>query len=134
MRTFLTGLVCLPLCWFLAGCAKGHSTATVSGIVTYRGQPLTTGKIAFIDPEGHAGSGPIEDGRYSVQAPVGECKVGIESREPDPVEETKTAKQGRPGMLIGKSWIPEKYASPHNSGLTFKVENGDNQKDFNLKD
>jgi hypothetical protein len=36
-------------------------------------------------------------------------------------------------MYIGKSFIPERYENVQESGLTFKVEKGDNKADFDMK-
>ena len=133
MRRCLPRLVCLPLCLFLLGCSK-DPTAPVSGSVTYKGQSLSVGKVSFIDAKGRAGYGPIKDGRYSIRAPIGDCKVSIESTEAEVPEDPKQRKQGRPGMFIPKSFIPEKYGSPEKSGLTFKVEDKENTAGFALKD
>ena len=50
----------------LAGC--GASTATVSGEVTYDGQPVGDGYITFTpaDGKGNDAGGPISGGRYTV--------------------------------------------------------------------
>jgi hypothetical protein len=135
MKKYLRCVVCLPLCLFLFGCSRGHPTAPVSGTVTYKGKPVAFGKVTFIDKEGRAGFGPLQNGQYSFRAPVGDCRVGVTSRDLEPPpEERKGAKMVRPGMYIGKSHIPEKYESPDHSGLTFTVENKDNKKDWNLTD
>jgi hypothetical protein len=130
-RTLLVGL---PLCLVLLGCSQKFPTAPVSGTITYKGQPVSFGKVSFMDAQGRAGWGDIHDGQYSLRAPVGDCKVRIESRDLEPPPDSKKAKQARPGMYIGQSHIPEKYESFQQSGLTFNVENKDNKADFILKD
>jgi hypothetical protein len=134
MRKWQTRLMCLPLCLFLFGCSRGHPTAPVSGTVTYKGQPVAFGQVTFIHTYGHTAFGPIKDGRYSMRAPVGDCRVAISSLESDPPQDPKQRKQIRPGMVVPKSFIPEKYQRPDKSGLTFKVENKENIADFTLQD
>ena len=108
--------------------------ADVSGTVTYKSKPVTFGRVTFIDDQGRPGFGDIaSDGRYKLRAPVGDCKIAIASREVEPPPDAKGVKQQRPGMYIGKSFIPEKYESHIESGLTFKVEAKPNQADFDLK-
>jgi len=134
MKKSGTLLVCLPLCLVLLGCSRKNPTAPVSGTVTYKGQPVSFGKVTFKDEQGRAGWGDISNGQYSLKAPVGDCTVAIESRDLEPPPDPKKSKQARPGMYIGKSHIPEKYESFKDSGLTYKVENKDNKVDFTLKD
>jgi hypothetical protein len=108
--------------------------ADVSGAVTYKGKPVTFGRVTFIDVQGRPGFGDLaSDGRYQLKAPVGECKVAITSREVEPPADSKATKQVRPGMYIGKTFIPEKYESHIESGLTFKVEAGVNKANFDLE-
>jgi hypothetical protein len=98
------------------------------------GKPLILGRITFVHGSGRTGSGDIgKDGRYSLRAPVGDCKIAIESRELEPPPDPKKRKMVRPGMYIGKSFIPERYQNHLESGLTLKVQTGDNKGDFDLK-
>jgi hypothetical protein len=108
--------------------------APVSGTVTYKGQPVAFGHITFLHTKGPTAFGPIENGRYSFRAPVGDCKVAVSSVEKEPPNDPKLRQQARPGMFIPKSFIPEKYQLPDKSGLTFTVEEKDNKADFVLKD
>jgi hypothetical protein len=135
MKKLVAGIGCLLLC-FVFGCGNKVKTAPVSGTVTYKGQPVTFGKITFIDSQGRPGFAELgADGRYTLRATVGECKVALEAREIEPPHDPKQRKQARPGMYIGKSFIPEKYENPQQSGLTFKVEDKENNTaDFALKD
>jgi len=120
----------------IIGCGvKQHPKAPVSGKVTYKGGPVTTGRVVFINATGQDGFGDIgPDGGYKLEAPIGECKVAITSREKEPGPDSKTAKQVRPGMWVGKSFIPEKYENHMGSGLTFTVEQGQNTANFDLKE
>ncbi len=139
MKTSVTAGLGLVLS-LLLGCSSDRM-APVSGKVTYKGKSVTQGpyqgKITFVDPDnpGRVGVANISaDGTYKVRAPIGACKVAIESAELEPPPDPKKRTQVRPGMFIGKSLIPEKYMSYAQSGLTFQVQKGENTKDFDLKD
>jgi hypothetical protein len=65
----------------LAGC--GSATGNVSGVVTYRGQPVTGGLITFLPADGSHNSvavGIDGQGRYFVDLPAGEVTVAIDTR------------------------------------------------------
>ena len=67
VRTFLVRLLPLALLVSLTpGC--GNSTASVSGEVTYNGEPVGDGYITFLpaDGKGPSGAGPIEGGHFTV--------------------------------------------------------------------
>jgi hypothetical protein len=106
----------------------------VSGTITYKGQPVASGSVTFMNTQGHSAFGPIQNGQYSFRAPIGDCKIAISSVEEEPPQDPKQRQQARPGMFIPKSFIPEKYRQPDKSGLTFKVEDKQNTADFALKD
>ena len=59
----------------LAGC--GESLATVSGTVTFAGQPLAKGQIQFTPTSGAPVGAPIVVGKYTTQLPPGEVTVLI---------------------------------------------------------
>src|SRR5438445_7202157 len=70
------GALCLLI---LGGCSGAPTTATVSGKVTFKGQPLTGGRVAFLSEDGRVDFAVIKDGKYSTsQAPTGKIKVSIE--------------------------------------------------------
>lgn len=135
MKRSVAGACLVATCTiFFAGCGNGGAaTAEVSGKVTYKGEPLGTGSVLFLNSLGQPASGTIgPGGQYRLRATLGSHKVGIESREPSVPDTRKTAK---PGMgLPGKSLIPEKFGQTDNSGLTADVKSGSNQLDFDLKD
>jgi hypothetical protein len=106
--------------------------APVTGTVTFKGQPLPTGEVVFQPAEGRPAHGVIENGQISsVQtyepgdgAPVGDLKVAIFATESDSSDPS--------GMGV-KSLIPEKYNDATKSGLTAKVEAGqDNNVELKL--
>jgi len=78
----LFALCSLPLL-VLSGCSGGKGKkANVTGTVTYNNKPLPRGKITFVPSgKGTPVTGVIEDGKFDVKgAPVGECKVLIDTR------------------------------------------------------
>lgn len=80
LRNFSTFLV-LGLVIFSTGCGGGGG-ASVSGSVSFNGQPLDKGQISFVpsDGKGSPVSGTISGGKFSVaKVPVGKCKVVISS-------------------------------------------------------
>src|SRR5262249_54299640 len=86
-RSWLVGTCILGLAAF-SGCAPGprtFPTGEVSGKVTYKGEPISLGKITFITTgvTGDFGSGTINDGVYTLDAPVGRCKVEIQMQTDD---------------------------------------------------
>ena len=90
--TLKGGLVLtLPLC-LLAACGCGgnenpHAPASVTGKVTYKGEPVPAGLINFIPKtEGPSATGSlIADGTYSItDAPAGEFTVTIDNESLNP--------------------------------------------------
>lgn len=126
MRAVTLGLLA-PLLLVPSGCGQKNLTAPVSGLVTYKGKPLTRGRVVFTHDSGQYGHGDIgPDGRYTLQAPLGACRVAITCREDPPLNPP-------PGLLILKSLIPERYEDYMNSGLTFDVQQSANTADWNLQ-
>jgi hypothetical protein len=131
MRTIVSLIVLAA--FLLMGCESKFPTAPVSGVVTYKGKPVTHGKVVFFhETAPHAGGGTIElDGRYKLDAPVGNCRVAIQSREVPPKDLPK--EKINPGYFLGlKSEIPERYEDHMRNGLRFTVNEGDNTADWKL--
>ncbi|HEY4259942.1 MAG TPA: hypothetical protein VGM98_07275 [Schlesneria sp.] len=128
-----------------SGCGGtgGPERAIVSGEVTFDGQPIETGVIAFI-PDG-ATKGPtagaaIQNGRYATPAssgPVlGPHRVEIVAhRTGRVIEGAGIEGSGGPSgsIVLEKSemYVPTQYNK--NSTLTFEVKSGKNVQDFPLK-
>jgi len=133
LSTLLGLLVCCVI-----GC-RDSRMATVSGLVTYQGKPLTQGavqKIVFLHPSGPYGGAAIgPDGRYTLKAMIGPNQISIQCREPDyNLDDPSRAPGNRAGFtMIGKSLIPAIYADHQHSGLTFEVKAGENTANFDLK-
>lgn len=146
----------------IAGCTGSSKTpCTVSGKVTYKGQPVTGGSIAFNptseDQQGMYGYDIKPDGTYegTSSLPVGEYIVVIDTESLNP----NKAKQDAGGMggknekmqqmyrekmkQMGKGGnppqgtyvqIPKKYSDKKTSDLKAKLTSGKNVKDFELTD
>jgi hypothetical protein len=126
------------------GCAK--QAATVSGSVTYKGQPLKGGVVAFIPEKGATVPAQIgEDGTYTAEGvPVGEVTVTVDTSslkppagfrgggppryEPPPNAPAGTKYKPPDLGSNAKNYveIPDKYMDPQESGLKFTVKGGKN--------
>lgn len=123
----------LALVLGLSGCdggEKGKPTATVSGTVTFNGQPVKVGLVNFeSDPPGNAAQGELKDGKFSVNGPVflGKYKVTIgPPRGAPPIP-------GQTAPIPDMKDVPKKYESPRTSDLTAEVKKGSNDLKFELK-
>lgn len=148
----LSGLAACGLCLLLAGCSDdGLGTRyAVSGVVTYKDQPLAKGKITFLpdDPAGRAATGDIVDGSYQLStqsaadgAFPGKYKVTVTALSVDDSKVIENAKGGVGNQMdvikanqAAKPLIPPKYLSPDTSGLTAEVKEQSNKFDFALTD
>jgi len=131
------------------GLGKRYS---VSGTVTYKGQPLEKGAISFYatgeGAEARGAAGVITDGQYTLStqsegdgAFPGDYLVVISARQPDLSAAAKHVNGGsyRQDDVMkanknAKSLIPKKYEVPEQSGLKAKVEAKSNTIDFTLTD
>lgn len=115
----------------LVGCGRGPELGAVSGTVTYKGQPLTEGKIILYPAKGRPAEGRIENGRIldvttlekGDGATLGPTAIAIESQE-KPIDMYKPAK-----------WrIPQRYGNPKASGLKTDIRAGANKLELSLAD
>lgn len=116
-----------------AGCGpQGPKTYTVSGTVTFDGQPVAEGEIAFRDAAGQERGygGKITAGKYSFESTPGSKTVEITAMREIPgkmVEDNPGEKT--PAMEM---YIPAKYNSE--TTLTAEVsDSGENVLNFDLK-
>src|SRR5262249_15289796 len=133
------------------GCGSG--SATVSGRVTYQGEPLTAGDLIIYGANGQIQSGQISaDGTYAIyKAPVGDVKMAVltpkdlpAQRPPEPGGVWQGKKGGRKKTLIKEEFkppppvkvvpIPDRYKEPDKSGLNFTLKRGEQTIDLNLKE
>lgn len=120
--------ICLFLVSCLIGCGPtGPKTYPVSGTVTFDGKPVKVGDIIFIPLDRKLGpeAGTISDGKYTLRAKVGKCRVEITALDIGP--NTKYMN----GSPIAENFIPERYNLE--SELTAEVSpDADNAFNFEL--
>ena len=157
MRRWATAAMALTIAG-LVGCSDDGLARrySVSGKVTYKGEPLPKGLISFIspDPEGRSALGTIEKGYYTLttQDPgdgafPGTYTVTITSKTPDFVAAGDKAKaKGNTAAYIPQDFtaeankkapnaVPEKYGIATTSGLKAEVKAQANKNvDFALVD
>jgi len=146
------GLLLLGLMALSVGCSTNtKARGTVKGKVTFSGTPLPSGTVAFYGANNTLGSASIEkDGTYAIpDAPLGQVRISVTVPKPPPpgmmgpgMAASKSIKSvdpesGKSISLVPSEQtkivpIPEKYASPDSSGLTFTVEKGEQTHDIKL--
>lgn len=140
--------ICLASLW-ISGCGGGGglpsgAKGTVSGKVTYSGQPVPQGCIVtFLGANGLTGSGVTDgSGNYRISMRdgrnvlAGGYKVSVSPPPPPPIsdeEAMKLSMAGKPTVQEVKE-VPEKYRNPESSPLSFEVMEGDNTFDIALTD
>ncbi len=137
-------ILCLVPLLLAAGC--GRSTASVSGTVTLNGAPLQGGGTVTFQGQDRGASGVINpDGTFTIpNAPVGEVQVAVvadrgtaagvtEAPPPDPAQ-MQAPRTLAPTLLRPPAFgnVPMKYSDPSTSGLTCKVEKGEQTIDLTL--
>ena len=139
-----------------AGCSSGlrtFPTGEVSGKITFKGEPISLGKITFITTgsTGDFGTGIINDGAYTLDAPLGLCKIEIQMQTDEnkgavPPQQMKMIKAKMKAMkdkgmkvpdelpVTKKTTfnLPEKYKFADKSDLQFEVKAGKQTKDWDL--
>lgn len=133
MRIRCTGaMAVLAAVLTVLGCGGGPKTGEVSGTVTIDGQKAPTGSsITFLpaDGKGPSAGAMIDDGRYTATVPVGNSKVEI--RAPKFTAEKTQGGPGGGGERVIGDLLPAKYHDK--SELTFDVQSGRNEKNWDLK-
>jgi hypothetical protein len=136
-----------------AGCGTGTpQRASVKGKVTLSGKHLTAGSVMFFGKDAST-SAPIDkDGNYAMlDAPIGEVQVTVTVPKMSPgavmmmkrmktstaLKNTKsvdpeTGKSISMAMPTNVVPIPDRYADPSTSGLSYKVEPGEQTHDIPL--
>jgi hypothetical protein len=127
-------LVVLTTSLFLLGCGSGDAGRyTVTGKVTFQGQPVEQGEITFEDPTaGQVNSSQLgSGGSYSLDVPAGDFKVSVAP----PLIEMKGTADSPPDMVRNPAVknIPKKYWVRETSGLSAKVDKNAKAFDFELK-
>lgn len=125
----------------LCGCG---GTSKITGKVTFQGSPLKGGYIAFVNSDGKAWVGPIEqDGSYSVaNVPTGEMKITVETSSQKraaaapsykPPEDAPAGGYKPPPVVDRYTAIPKIYENADDTPLTVTVKSGKMEHNINLE-
>ncbi len=149
-KTIVSCFALLMLANLLAGCGpeKPQNEATVTGKVTYNGQPVENATVLFQtdDFSYTAAGGTDAEGVYTLSdGTASGCKPGEyvvtiskteTTSEGEHVSEDDPA-YGDPGStpkVTTTHLLPEKYADPLSTDLKATVQAGENTIDFTLED
>lgn len=135
-----------------AGCGGKTNRATVSGKVTYHGQPLPGGSLV-LHPANGGPDYPItlnSNGEFQVSgAPLGDMKVTIDNSSlrniPPPGTSPYGAVKPPPGQKLEMPQVstegmghyvkvPAKYQGVKTTPLTWTIQKGSEKKEFDLTD
>ncbi len=125
-----------------AGCGRSDRSplGKVTGMVTYKGEPVETATIVFHNPQGRSAIGQIIDGMIenvttydtlNDGAAIGTLAVTI---HPVGARETLMHKPIEPPKPPAKPPFPRRYDDPETSGLTAEIQAGNNDLFFELTD
>jgi hypothetical protein len=133
-------------CWFVAsilgvaaivvsspGCGGNkNKKVTIAGTVSYKGQPLSSGMLRFVGPNGVAPSAaPIQkDGKFIMtDVTPGEVQASIMA-----TPQSSGASDGKtnPGPKIKPAELPEKYQDPDKSGLKYTITSHTTKLDIKI--
>jgi hypothetical protein len=143
-----------PVFWLLAvtlsllglvapGCAVvAPDVGRVSGTVTFEGQPVTSGEVVFVLENGEQFRCQLK-GQCIYEfkdLPVGLVKIAVRTFRPSPFPEPVPGKPkpvqtalSPPAKDKPYIQVPDHYADPDKSGLTLKVEKGEQKYPIVLK-
>lgn len=132
----------LPLLVIVVGCQGNQGT--VSGKITYNGQPLPEGIVTFHTTDGKARPTNIqEDGSYTApDVPTGPATISVQTSAPSrpagkaaaaPAGGDQSGAEGMRTRKVASVAIPAKFADPKTSGLTYTVTSGSQTHDIELK-
>lgn len=116
----------------LVGCmGSSDDLVSVSGNVSFDGEPISEGRIQFRmnDGDRKAYSGQIIDGSYLVRVEPGPAKVEVRASRliPGKMDESNPDDP----QPVGEMYIPEKYNS--RTELTAQIERPSSTEDFALR-
>lgn len=126
----LAALLLLGVLLGLVGCSGGKPVGSVTGKVTYKGNPVTSGSINFFAPDkGVAFDAPLGSaGEYTIaQIDAGTYKVYIQPPLPEQLPPGQVSK--RPPFTV-----PKKYLDPISTTLSKDVKTGANEIPIDLPD
>ena len=132
-RTVLSCLVATIL-WFVAGCGGGSGqpkSASVSGKVTFQGQPVTEGRLTFMSAISAGAVEITSEGTYLLTEGVPPSKYKVVVTPPS-ITKPPMVGESAPAMKNYAN-IPEKYRSETSTPLFADIKAGDNTVDLELK-
>ena len=150
-RARICFIVCLTVS-VIAGCTGSRlppgETGTVSGKLTYNGQPVPKGTtIVFMeDPSGQVASGTVNDsGEYSLvmkggtKVLCGTYRISVAAPAPtagmSTEEAMKVSEKGKPTLTEeANKQIPQRYRNPESSETVFEIKPGAQVFDLDMKD
>lgn len=109
--------------------------ATVTGQVTYRGNPLPSGSVNFFDANKNiVGTATIANGSYSMaNVPPGPVKISVTTPLVRPADRRHPPPKDMPGGQLAPSVpIPITYGNPEQSGLAYEVQPGTQEHKIEL--
>lgn len=126
----------------VVGC--GAPTATVTGVVTYKGSRVTSGYVVFIDDTGRATlpASVGADGSFAIaKATVGRARVSFDNpppTRPPCVEPGSPATDDPEHQQMVKALgryvaTPPRFKDPNTSGIGFELRPGPNRCDIVLE-
>jgi len=116
------------------GCSTGPAVGTVTGEVTFDGQPVKDGHISFtpVDGQGQTGGAKIVDGRFKAeQVPATKMKVEIHGNKPTGRKIKAYDTPQSPSFDEVVELLPPKYN--FQSELTLDVKRGSQDVKYDLK-
>ena len=116
----------------ITGCGPGgHGTASVKGVVTLNGTPVTSGKVTFFPEGGRSAKGFIQQDGTFVLGTYEEADGAIPGTHKITIADVSSVPSTGPDYdnvaprRKKESPIPERYANPSASGLTREVKAGE---------
>jgi hypothetical protein len=140
----------LSLAFLICGCGSSNlpkgDTGTVSGKVTFQGQPVPAGcQVIFVGAKGGMlGTGTVDgSGGYVLSMRgennilVGSYRVAISPPKPHPdlsdEEIAKLAMEKKLPPTPEVKEVPQAYRSPETTPITLEVKKGDNLHNIDMK-
>ena len=133
LRPLMMGVIASLVFTGCGGDTGGPVLHTVSGTVSFDGEPVQDGRILFRskDADGKAYSAPITNGEYEVQAVAGSMTVEITASRIVPGKFGEAASPDEPAPPLSEMYIPEQFNSK--TTLTAEIDaGGDNTVPFDL--
>lgn len=113
----------------VSGCgSNGPRTHTISGEVTFDGQPIKEGRILFRNTEGDgkAYSATITDGKYELECETGKMQVEVTASRIIPGKFDNANGVPEP---VGEMYIPKQY----NTETTLNADVSSSERTFNFE-